>query len=423
MSLKQLKMKNQRTLNKNKGLIMYYFKQRSKLQSSVTKTNASFSVCGTLFFILALTLFSCIKEPLAPKPVKVQDTIKQTKPDTSKQTTIDTIKRIKTATTYNKGIYILNEGLNNQNNASLSFYSLKDSIAQTDYFDIINGRKLGDLGNDIKIYGGKVYIVVSISSQVEVLDLLTGKSIKQIPIFNSIKPRQVRKIAFCKNKAFVCSFDGTVEVIDTASLQIENIIKVGRNPDGIAVVGNKIYVANSGGLDNPNYDKTVSVIDFATLTETKRIPVQINPTYMNTDKYGNVYVVSRGNYTDVKMRLQIIDSKTDSVTKLFTEFEALNLAIKGDTAYVYCYDFTGATGSTILLLNVTNQSIIRKNFITDNTKIETVYGIAVHPTTGDVFITDAHAYTKTGEVFCFTAAGKKKYSFKVGLLPSCMVFF
>jgi len=363
---------------------------------------------GALRVLIGLSIFfiACMKEPVAPIKSIVPPKI-TAKYDTTYQV---------------KGLYILNEGLFNMNNASLSYYNFADSTASTDYFDIQNGRKLGDTGNDLKIYGGKVYIVVSTSSQLEVIDLKTGKSIKRIPIFDADKPRQPRKIGFCKNKAFMCSFDGTVEVIDTASLAIEKVITVGRNPDGVAVVGTKIYIANSGGLDNPNYDKTVSVIDFTTLTEIKKIPVLINPTYMNTDKYGNVYVVSRGNYVDVKMRLQIIDSKSDTVKKTFTDFEALNLAVKGDTAYVYSYDFTSGTSSTILLLNVKDESIIRQNFITDNTKIETVYGITVHPTNGDVFITDAHGFTKTGEVVCFSAAGKKKYSFKAGLNPSYMGF-
>jgi len=353
------------------------------------------------FFVIILLFFaintSCKKEPTAP----------QIKIDTCYQTT---------------GMYILNEGLFNMNNAGLTYYSFDDSLATTDYFESKNNKKLGDTGNDMAIYGGKIYIVVSTSSHVEVVDLKTGKSIKRIPFFEGNKPRQPRHIAFCQNKAFVCSFDGTVQVLDTTKLEIEKNINVGRNPDGIAIANNKIYVSNSGGLDCPNYDKTVSVIDFGTLTEIKRIAVLINPTYAVADKYGDVYVVSRGNYDDVKMRLQVIDSKTDSIKKTFNDFEALNLTIVGDTAYVYYYDFASASGSKIMLIDAKNETLISNNFITDNTKIETVYGIAVNPLTHDVFVTDAHSFTKTGEVICFGSNGKKKYSFKAGLNPSYMGF-
>ena len=91
--------------------------------------------------------------------------------------------------------------------------------------------------------------------------------------------RQPRSIAFDKDKAYVCSFDGTVARIDTTSLEIEAIITAGRNPDDICVQNNKLYVSNSGSLDysGPGVDNTVSVIDITTFKETKKIEVGPNP--------------------------------------------------------------------------------------------------------------------------------------------------
>lgn len=358
--------------------------------------------------VLLFVMQSCKKDPVEPSVVPPL-----VKPDTI--STVDT-----TYTT--KGIYVLNEGLFNMNNSTLTYYNFSDSAAQTDYFNLQNGRKLGDTGNDIKIYGNKMYIIVNVSSQLEVVNPLTGKSIKQIPFFNGDKPRQPRYIAFNGAKAFVCSFDGTVAVIDTATLEVEKFITVGRNPDGIAVANNKVYVSNSGGLDYPNYDSTVSVIDIATHAEIKKIGVRINPYIIVPDKYGDLYVISRGNYGSVKMCLQVIDSKTDKIKYTFPGFEALNLAVNGDTAYVYYYDFMTGSGSKIMLIDVKNETIIRDNFITDGTKIETVYGIEVNKQSGDVFITDAHGFTNTGELLCFSSEGKKKYSFKAGLNPSHIAF-
>ena len=63
-------------------------------------------------------------------------------------------------------------------------------------------------------------------------------------------PREPRYIAFHKEKAYVCSYDGTVARIDTASLAIDAMTTVGRNPDGICVQDDKLYVSNSGGLDH-----------------------------------------------------------------------------------------------------------------------------------------------------------------------------
>src|SRR5690554_7499977 len=48
---------------------------------------------------------------------------------------------------------------------------------------------------------------------------------------------------------FVSSYDGYVSAIDTSSLTVTNRIKVGRNPEGICISNNSLFVANSGGLD------------------------------------------------------------------------------------------------------------------------------------------------------------------------------
>ena len=159
-------------------------------------------------------------------------------------------------------MYVLSEGLFNMNNSTLGLLNFENSTLNTNFFLYQNNRGLGDTGNDMKSYGGKLWIVVNVSSQVEVVDFKSGVSIKRIPFFSASNvARQPRYIAFSGSKAYVCSFDGTVARIDTTSLNIEAVTTVGRNPDGIAVANGKLYVSNSGGLDAPNYSKTVSVID------------------------------------------------------------------------------------------------------------------------------------------------------------------
>ena len=63
---------------------------------------------------------------------------------------------------------------------------------------------------------------------------------------------------------------GYVAKIDTVSLQVVDECIVGYQPEEMAIVGNKLYVANSGGYRVPNYDRTVSVIDLKTFTEEKK---------------------------------------------------------------------------------------------------------------------------------------------------------
>ena len=323
------------------------------------------------------------------------------------------------------GIFILNEGLFNQNNSGLSYYDYDTKITVADQFFTANSRGLGDTGDDIQVYGSKMYIVVNVSSTLEVTNTKTAKSIKRIELKNGTAGRQPTYIVFNKNKAFISSYDGTVAVLDTATLAIEKYITVGRNPERMAIANGKLYVANSGGLDYPNYDKTISVIDLNTLTETKKITVPINPRGVYADKYGDIYVSTPGNYDDIQPSLTIIDSKTDLVTKTIANFDAQTMAISGDYAYIAGASYNAVTKESVAyvkLFNVKTETVDKANFITDGTKIETPYGVTVDSVSGEVFVTDAKNYSTNGQVFCFGANGVKKYVLNTGLLPSKIVF-
>jgi YVTN family beta-propeller protein len=313
------------------------------------------------------------------------------------------------------GFYILNEGGFNSNNSSLDYYNLENSSLTSSFFAQKNKRGLGDTGNDAQIYGSKMYIVVNASNTVEVINAKTAISIKQLDFKNNGVGRQPRYVIFNKNKAFVSSFDGTVAVIDTASLAIEKYITVGRNPEQMAIANNKIYVANSGGLGYPNnYDKTVSVIDLNTLAEIKKIAVADNPGGVVATADGKVYVKSRGNYGTIKPTLSIIDSKTDLVTSS-KEFTGSGMTIVGDKAY-----FLASTG--VKEYDLKTDAVTKDNIITDGTTYKIGYGLSYDAINQQFFVCDAQSYTSTGVVLCFDKNGKLLYKVNAGVLPSKVIF-
>ena len=352
-----------------------------------------------LFFLFIILLSSCDDMKDMPAPV----TLPATPGETGQ-------------------LYVLSEGLFNMNNSTLSLINFDSGTLKSDFFLFKNNRGLGDTANDMKQYGNKLWIVVNVSSQVEVMDATSGTSIKQIPFFNgSNVARQPRYITFYAGKAYVCSFDGTVARIDTASLNIEAITTVGRNPDGIAAVNGKLYVSNSGGLDIPNYDNTVSVIDLITFKEIKKITVGMNPFKVEADSHGDVYVVSRGNNSTIKSTWCRIDSKTDEVVQTFDNLPVVNFTIHNDTAYLYNYDFIKST-YWVKTFDCNTEQIITENFITDSSVLERPFSITVHPTNGNVYLTDARNYTVKGDLLCFNRKGKLIYKIEsIGLNPNSVV--
>ena len=131
-------------------------------------------------------------------------------------------------------------------------------------------KGLGDVGNDLQSYGGKLYAVINCSHFVEVMDVRTARHITQISIPNC------RYITFHKGYAYVSSYAGPVQIdpnarlgyvakIDTVTMQVMDTCTVGYQPEEMVAVGKKLYVANSGGYRVPNYDRTVSVLDLDSL--------------------------------------------------------------------------------------------------------------------------------------------------------------
>jgi YVTN family beta-propeller protein len=306
------------------------------------------------------------------------------------------------------GLYILNQGGLGNNNSTLTYYDYATKNLAADIFSSVNGAPLGDTGNDIEIYGSKMYITVNNSNRVDILNAKTGKLIKTDSL------HQCRSIAFYKNNAFITTYDNSVAVMDTASLSITKTIAVGRNPEQLVVANDKLYVANSGGLNTDGvFDNTVSVVDLTSLTETKKITVIANPQSMAADAYGNIYVASIGDYANIPGGLTVIDSKTDVVKShpAASVGYAVPITVSGDFVYYITAD------NKIAVYNAKTQTPVQPNFIADGTKVITPYAIGADAVSGEVFITDAKDYSSNGTLYAFDKTGKLEYSITTGINP------
>jgi DNA-binding beta-propeller fold protein YncE len=320
------------------------------------------------------------------------------------------------------------------NKASLDYFDYETGDYHKNIFPTINPgvvNELGDVGNDIAIYGDKLYAVINCSHLVEVMDVNTGKHIAAIAVPNC------RYIVFDKGYAYVSSYAGPVLIdpnarlgyvarIDTASLTVKDSCIVGYQPEEMVIVDNKMYVANSGGYRVPNYDNTVSVIDLTTFKEIKKIVVGINLHRMERDNYGNIYVTSRGDYKNIHSNTYILNTKTDMITNTLN-LSAGELCAVGDSIYVYSAEWNHATGKNTVsyaIINTRTKTVVSRNFITDGTEknIDVPYGIAVNPDTREIFVTDAKDYVNPGTLYCFTPDGKKKWEVSTGDIPAHIVF-
>lgn len=317
------------------------------------------------------------------------------------------------------GVYVLNEGSFNGNNTTLTYYDFKTANPVTDIYKNVNSSGLGDTGNDMIVYGSKMYIVMNGSSYLEIADASTTKSIKKIDFKRDGKAISPRSVIAYNNKVFVSSWDGTVAVIDTTSLGIEKFIPVGKNPEQMIVAGNnQLFVCNSGGI-TPGYDSTVSVIDLNTFTEMTKIVVGTNPTTITTDNSGNIFVSCVGNYGNIPPKLVKVDINTKKVTKALL-ISSGKIGFYNGSIYI----LGGYGVPFVQKINPSDLTIASANFVTDGTSIISPYALNIDETTGDVYVGDAKDYQSSGIVYCFDNSGKLKFKFSTtpGVNPNTMVF-
>ena len=333
------------------------------------------------------------------------------------------------------GFYLLNEGNMGSNKATLDYYDYATAVYSRNIYASANPdvpKELGDVGNDLQIYGGRLYAVINCSNKVEVMDAKTARRIGQVDI------PYCRYITFDGQYAYVSSYAGPVSLdashaqtgyvarFDTATLQIDGQCLVGYQPDELAVADGKLYVANSGGYMAPDYDSTVSVIDLASFTETKRIEVAKNLWRVRADQHGQLWVSSRGDYYGTPAKLYCIDTKTDAVVdSLDVAVSALDIA--GDSLYACAtaWDYINYTDVvSYAIVDVRTREERTTNFITDGTdaQIHKPYGIKVHPLTREVYVTDAKNYVSPGMLHCYGQDGVRKWSVRTGDIPGMITF-
>jgi hypothetical protein len=131
------------------------------------------------------------------------------------------------------------------------------------------------------------------------------------------------------------------------------------------------------------------------------------------DAYGDIYVISNGDYDTILPKFTRISSADDKVKASVDISVAYGniFAISGDVAYIVTGD------KKVMTYNVKTETKIADNFITDNTAIGTPYSIAVDDISGEVFVTDALNFSLPGKLFAFNKSGKFEYMLATGVNP------
>ena len=339
------------------------------------------------------------------------------------------------------GMYLLNEGNMGSNKCTLDYLDLSGNTETVHYYRNIYAernpstvKELGDVGNDLKIHDNKLWMVINCSNKVEVATADSCRRLAKIDIPNC------RYIAFDDNYAYVSSYVGPVQIstntqlgrvykIDTRTYQKVDSIEVGYQPEELCIVGNKLYVANSGGYRIPQYDHTISIIDLSAFKEEKKIDVADNLHRCRADHYNQLWVSSRGTYNGTPARLFWLepDKQGEMTVKDNLPVAVSDMCIVGDSLYFFGVEWNYVKMENEIsygIINVRTHQLITRQ-LSEAKEIESItlpYGLIVNPVHRDFYIMDAKNYVSSGELLHFHADGTFDWRVWTGDIPAHAVF-
>jgi hypothetical protein len=316
-------------------------------------------------------------------------------------------------------VFIVNEGPFFNGTGSISAFNRGNLWVSNNIFESVNGRPLGNIVQSMSIYQDKAFIVVNNANKIEVVSLEDFKS--DTTIENLTLPRYF--IAFNNQKGYVSCWDSTVKVINMGDYSVTASIQTGNGPDKMLLVGNRLFVLNTGGYGT---DSTVSVIRTDDEEVISLIKVGDRPSGIQEDASGKIWVLCSGKGWpgtpapgDTKGKLVCLDPDSFQILKELsfpdTEDHPENLVIDKDGLTLYYNHPAG-----IFAYSIFDSTLNALPFITHNAKF---YGIGYDKVSEMIMATDPLDYSQNGWVFRYNGAdGSPVDSFQVGTIPNGFCF-
>lgn len=310
----------------------------------------------------------------------------------------------------NRSVFVLNQGGFGKTNASLDVISLKTDSVQSNVLP-----HLGDVGNDIKLINGKLYVVLDNSQKIEVLDPSTLKEVTAITFPAGSIPTKIEQIS--ANEAVVSDggYVNTTEmyVIDLATNTITSRITVGTSTGGLATLNGSLFATTS--------TNELLQINASSKSVTGRTPAGDVPMYAIADSgHNKVIVFSAGNYFPSKTpgSIRWINPNslalTDSImVDTNTYIAALVPALSAKKMFILY-------GAGVGVLDLDTKKITTTTFIGTS---KSFLGGTYDASTNELYLGTGD-FSSNGKVEVYDATtGALKRSYNAGIAPSFFTFY
>jgi hypothetical protein len=312
---------------------------------------------------------------------------------------------VKVETENYKGAIIVNEGGFGKSNASIGIYK----PGTGDYFDAFrkaNDRPLGDVIQSVSLINGRYYIVVNNSNKIEVVNQGDFKSVATITV---TQPRYVLQLS--SNKAYISQMNGaSMSVLDLGSNTITKTIQVNSSTDHMARMNGRVYVGKAFG------DKIYVVND---TTDTVIDSVAVGSGVGNIVNIGSNQIAALcSGFPSVSNAKLVFINKDSFAVERSVDFSSgyysSTMMFSGGNLF---YSFGDNK-----LYGINSTATIPPPSPVITLASGSVYGFAVDPLNGDLYISDAGDFTNPGKVYIYTSSYSFSKQFTAGIAPGKIIF-
>jgi len=324
--------------------------------------------------------------------------------------------------TASNGVFIINEGNFNQDNATLSYYDYASGQLFNQVFYAANQVPLGDVAQSMTIHNDTAYIVLNNSGKIYIFDPAEMTYIDKIA--GLLSPRNIHFIN--DHKAYISDmYSKSIYVYDAGKQEITREINVSNGSSSNQHTTEQMVVFSDFAFVTCwSYDNKILVIDTRTDQLVDSIEVGKQPNSIQMDLNNKIWVLSDGGFAGSAFGQELASlTRIDPVSReVEADFQFLNmnssptnLHFNGSSDTLYYID-GGVYQMSVLETSLPEHPIIKAND-------HTYYSMAVDPDRNIIYLGDAVDYQQSGWVYRFAPSGTAIDSFRVGVIPGDFCFW
>jgi hypothetical protein len=336
----------------------------------------------------------------------------------------DDTRPVLPANTAGRKVYVVCEGSLGNGNGALSLYLPDIDSVFEDVYKAANGQNIGDIFQSMTHIGNQFFLCVNNSDKIVIINRDNWKKEGQITVS---KPRYMLPLG--SEKAFAGTlFSNGIAVVNPSAGALANtgtIYLPYKNPEGMALLNDKVYVAMWDTACSKLYAldpalATHPVIDSIALLG--RAPQDVL-----VDKEQKLWILAGNAYQNVGATLTRIDPATKQQLQVYTFPSGADpirpvLNETKDTLYFIEVNYNGGTTHNgIYRMGIRDAVLPQQPFIQAQ-GFQYFWALGIQPGTGYIYVGDPKGFIQRGTVNIYRQDGSLLKSFGTGIGPGRFYF-